>query len=291
MLTTTNYKFKKPELTDSPPDITVMNGNWDIIDTNLKKLNDDKAPKDVATTSKDGLMSTTDKNKLDGIESRANNYTHPSKHPASIITEDATHRFLSDAERKLIQAWETFKASGGIINGDVLLPRGTKLCGTLSGNKDPLIYQSSQADDNGRVIVGSSGQITQIASKLRPEVYWNNQTHHIALLSDYVSNKNPIGYTKLPNGFILQWGDFTTAGINVNSEINPQRVFPLAFPSATLIVVPFVKKCVSDQGATLNAEVVIKSVTINSKFAFQTRIKAKEYVSGGVVVGYLAIGY
>lgn len=26
MLTTTNYKFKKPELTDSPPDITVMNG-------------------------------------------------------------------------------------------------------------------------------------------------------------------------------------------------------------------------------------------------------------------------
>ncbi len=110
-------------------------------------------------------------------------------------------------------------------------------------------------------------------------------------MSDYVSNKNPIGYTKLPNGFILQWGDFTTAGINVNSEINPQRVFPLAFPSATLIVVPFVKKCISDQGATLNAEVIIKAVTINSKSAFQTRIKAKEYVSGGVVVGYLAIGY
>ena len=35
MQQTTNYKFKKPELTDSPPDITVFNGNFDIIDEKL----------------------------------------------------------------------------------------------------------------------------------------------------------------------------------------------------------------------------------------------------------------
>ena len=35
MQTTKNYKFKKPELTDSPPDITVMNFNWDTIDEKL----------------------------------------------------------------------------------------------------------------------------------------------------------------------------------------------------------------------------------------------------------------
>lgn len=35
MLTTTNYKLKKPELTDSPPDITVMNPNWDLVDEKL----------------------------------------------------------------------------------------------------------------------------------------------------------------------------------------------------------------------------------------------------------------
>lgn len=45
MQTTTNYQLKKIELPDSPPDITVLNDNWDIIDTNLKKLSDDKAPK------------------------------------------------------------------------------------------------------------------------------------------------------------------------------------------------------------------------------------------------------
>lgn len=34
-LLTTIYKFIKPQLTDSPPDITVMNPNWDIIDAEL----------------------------------------------------------------------------------------------------------------------------------------------------------------------------------------------------------------------------------------------------------------
>ena len=41
-LTTTNYGFIKPELTDAPPDITAMNPNWDKLDTNLKTLNDSK---------------------------------------------------------------------------------------------------------------------------------------------------------------------------------------------------------------------------------------------------------
>ena len=34
-----------------------------------------------------GLMSGIDKNKLNNIENNANNYSHPSTHPASIITE------------------------------------------------------------------------------------------------------------------------------------------------------------------------------------------------------------
>ena len=40
----------------------------------------------VATTSTNGLMSSTDKTKVDGIAAGANNYTHPSSHPASMIT-------------------------------------------------------------------------------------------------------------------------------------------------------------------------------------------------------------
>lgn len=35
---TTNYNLTKIELTDAPPDITVLNQNWDTIDAELKTL-------------------------------------------------------------------------------------------------------------------------------------------------------------------------------------------------------------------------------------------------------------
>lgn len=60
---------------------------------------DNKAEKTPATTAADGLMSAADKQKLDGVAAGANNYVHPSAHPASMITPDATHRFVTDAEK------------------------------------------------------------------------------------------------------------------------------------------------------------------------------------------------
>lgn len=53
----------------------------------------------AATTSTDGLMSSTDKAKLDGIADEANNYVHPDSHPATMITEDTAHRFTTDTEK------------------------------------------------------------------------------------------------------------------------------------------------------------------------------------------------
>ena len=38
---TTNYNLHKIDLSDAPPDITVLNQNWDIIDQQLK-LGDSK---------------------------------------------------------------------------------------------------------------------------------------------------------------------------------------------------------------------------------------------------------
>ena len=40
---TTNYKLRKIDLTDAPPDITVLNANWDTIDTQLKTLSNSTA--------------------------------------------------------------------------------------------------------------------------------------------------------------------------------------------------------------------------------------------------------
>jgi hypothetical protein len=60
MQQTTNYSFKKIDLTDSPPDITVINSNWDTIDQYLKEANDtaDAAiPKSIATAADQVIVS------------------------------------------------------------------------------------------------------------------------------------------------------------------------------------------------------------------------------------------
>ena len=56
---------------------------------------------ELATASRNGLMSATYAKKLDGIETGANKYIHPTSHPATIITQDSTHRFVTDAEKTL----------------------------------------------------------------------------------------------------------------------------------------------------------------------------------------------
>ena len=71
MLTTGNYKLKKPSGTDEVR-IEDLNENADIIDAELAK----RASKSKATTAADGLMAAADK-KLDGIADGANKYTHP----------------------------------------------------------------------------------------------------------------------------------------------------------------------------------------------------------------------
>lgn len=39
------------------------------------------------------------KNKLDGIANNANNYSHPTTHPASMISESTSRRFVTDSEK------------------------------------------------------------------------------------------------------------------------------------------------------------------------------------------------
>ncbi len=42
---------------------------------------------------------TTEKEKLSGIEENANKYVHPTTHPGSMITEDDSHRWTTDTEK------------------------------------------------------------------------------------------------------------------------------------------------------------------------------------------------
>lgn len=62
--------------------------NWDILSgtVDLSAYALDGHTHNTATTSANGFLSSQDKVKLDTIETNANAYTHPSTHPASMIT-------------------------------------------------------------------------------------------------------------------------------------------------------------------------------------------------------------
>lgn len=60
----------------------------------------------VSTVAGKGLSANdytdTEKTKLAGIAESANNYSHPATHDATEITQDATHRFVTDVEKTAI---------------------------------------------------------------------------------------------------------------------------------------------------------------------------------------------
>ena len=66
----------------------------------------------VVTDSIKGYMTPELKKKLDGIATGANNYVHPANHPATMITQDATHRFVTDIEKT---TWNG-KASTAVVS-------------------------------------------------------------------------------------------------------------------------------------------------------------------------------
>ena len=69
-----------------------------VTDTEKSNWNG-KASTSIASKTTNGLMSSSDKSKLDGIASGANAYVHPGTHPATMITGDSTHRFVTESER------------------------------------------------------------------------------------------------------------------------------------------------------------------------------------------------
>lgn len=83
--------------------------NWNTVTNKVDKV----SGKQLSTND----YTAAEKTKLAGIAAGANNYVHPSSHPGSMITQDATHRFTTDTEKAgwnkiLFSAAVTVPASG-----------------------------------------------------------------------------------------------------------------------------------------------------------------------------------
>ena len=92
--------------------------------------------------------STAEKTKLAGIETGANAYTHPETHPATMIVEDSTHRFVTDTQTA---AWDS-KAAGTHAHA---ISDVTGLTTALSGKLDA----TEKGAANGLAPLGADSKI------------------------------------------------------------------------------------------------------------------------------------
>lgn len=227
MQKTINYQMKKPDLTDSPPDITVLNENFDIIDEKLFAV---------------------------------------------------------------IKAWEDFKANGGEVGGSITLPSGsienTKGTIKLVGNDGKQVYLSAQ---NSIVKGVPKCEIVLIKNdnndgyELRPTNHGKDVT---ALGGQYHNfkdiwlsgfSKSANGYTKLPNGMILQWGTVTLPATTSSNTFS----LPLTFPITNLCA--YVS--IFDQG-NISSSSACRLLNFNT-----ASIQIANSLNVGMKATYFCIGY
>ena len=108
------------------------------LNTALNEKVDKVSGKSLSTND----YTNAEKTKLAGIEANANNYSHPSSHPASIITETSEKRFVTDNEKA---TWnnKVDKISGkGLSTNDYTTEEKNKLQG-IAVNANNYTHPSS----------------------------------------------------------------------------------------------------------------------------------------------------
>lgn len=104
--------FTMPEELD--PMIIAQDENHRFVTDKERNMWTNKANKNTASDTLDGLMSKYDKIKLNTIETNANYYVHPEHHEPSVVSQDPTHRFVTDEQ---ILEW-TNKAPNRLVDAD-----------------------------------------------------------------------------------------------------------------------------------------------------------------------------
>lgn len=131
----------------------------------------------VVTALTNGFMTSADKTKLDGIANNANNYVHPSTHPATMIVEDIDHLFVTEGE---ISLWTNVKVSntrsintgtgltgGGNLTADITISLASSGVAAGTYNNSATQVKPFTVDATGRITaVGSGVTITPAWSSI-----------------------------------------------------------------------------------------------------------------------------
>lgn len=190
------------------------------------------------TDSLKGYMTPELKKKLDGIAAGANNYIHPSTHSASMITQDTTHRFVTDTEKT---TWNG-KASTAVVSttANGLMPKrdgsatsiftGDGVWKSLAWNLitgKPSTFAPSAHNHDGSYLKLSGGSLTGalnlangIWNKIGDDVYIGDSNQAGCLCIKGVNADSGIAFVNKDN--TVQIAKLTYAGGNLISSAKIQ---------------------------------------------------------------------
>lgn len=196
----------------------------------------------LVSTQVNGLMSATDKAKLDGIAAGANYYTHPSSHPASMITglakvatsgsyNDLANKPAIPAAYSLPDATATVK--GGVkIGGNITVASGT-ISLTKANVVSALGYTPPTQDTNttyasmsaAEATTGTATAARTISAKVLHDKINSN-------LSDYATK------TELNNGLATKANDSAVAHLADAETISGAWSFTSTYGLQTTLIYP-----------------------------------------------------
>lgn len=110
----------------------------------------------------------------------------------------------------------------------------------------------------------------------------------VDLESGFMNVKSGSGYTKLPNGIIIQWGTYYSTTIPTNGVGGGTIAYPIQFPNACLNLV--LTPDLHARGANYNLDARLTSDIATSKSNFDfIFVNDSSSAWGGIF--YIAIGY
>lgn len=272
--------------------------NDKIMKTLINAIRDQLANCDlrIVTETLKGLMDPEMLKKLNGIQAGALNNPHPSTHPATMITQDATHRFVTDTEKT---TWNN-KANAGHGNhvpapqtadNSKFLRNDNSWQAVTPGNIGA--YTKAEVDTRVNVKANlNNPKFTGTPTAPTASAATNNTqiaTTAFVKAAATAANCGGIvggslaqnGWVKFANGLILQWGRLAFTD-------NTGITFPVAFSSENYIVVA--TECNSVNWGS-SASVFGTHYQSATGFAIQGRRITGDSVSTGIVTAaWLALG-
>ena len=194
---------------------------------------------------------------------------------------------LTDEERKLIQAWENFKANGGDIGGAItaLGLNGPSSCAYAFGSGNLQLKNGEARID---FIAGDGSKPPRLEPLTGGDYDLGDPAYYYKDVWVGPYSKNSNGYNKLTNGMIYQWGqvDVTMSQAN-NGAITV--TFPTAF---TTSIRSFGAICSGNSFGWGNSDIIVGNAGCsNNDIRWSCSTRNGSNVNGKAQVTWWALGY